>query len=94
MTVNLGAFCLSDPFAILAGPSYRQAVDLGRPEESRWALAGGASGDPRSVHYADQVAAWLAGRSRPMRLEFAPDPDGSTIHLTAGADCTAARGML
>jgi penicillin amidase len=94
MTVNLGAFCLSDPFAILAGPSYRQAVDLGRPEESRWALAGGASGDPGSVHYADQVAAWLAGRSRPMLLDPAPDPGGSTLRLVAGADCTAARGML
>jgi len=84
MTVNLGAFCLSDPFAILAGPSYRQAVDLGRPEESRWALAGGASGDPRSVHYADQVAAWLAGRSRPMRLGRPSEAGGSTIRLVSG----------
>jgi acyl-homoserine lactone acylase PvdQ len=68
MTVNLAAVLLTQPFAVMAGPSYRQIVDLGRREESRWIVAGGASGDPRSVHYDDQLEAWLGGAYRPMRF--------------------------
>jgi penicillin amidase len=68
MTVNLAAFPLVEPFGVVAGPSYRQIVDLGAPEESRWVLGGGVSGDPRSPHYADQIPAWLRGEYRPMRF--------------------------
>jgi penicillin amidase len=68
MTVNLAAFSLAEPFAAVAGPSYRQVVDLGRPEASRWIVAGGASGDPRSPHYADQLPRWLRGEYRTMRF--------------------------
>ncbi|MBI4537339.1 MAG: penicillin acylase family protein [candidate division NC10 bacterium] len=73
MTINLEAFLLTQPFAVMAGPSYRQIVDLGRPEESCWIVAGGVSGDPRSVHYDDQIDPWLAGEYRPMRLSPGPD---------------------
>jgi hypothetical protein len=75
MTVNLGAFLLTGPFAVEVGPSYRQLIDLGAPESSRWILAGGVSGDPGSCHYADQIPAWLSGGSRPMRF-LAKDEDG------------------
>lgn len=68
MTVNLGAFLLTSPFEIAVGPSYRQIVDLGAPEESRWIVAGGVSGDFRSRHYADQVPLWTAGATLPMRF--------------------------
>jgi len=68
MTVNLGAFSLGESFAIQVGPSYRQIVDLGRPEEARWIVAGGVSGDPRSACYDDQIGLWLSGAYRPMRL--------------------------
>ena len=68
MTINLGAFVLTAPFAIEVGASYRQLVDLGAPEDSRWIVAGGVSGDPRSRHYADQIPAWAAGETRPMRF--------------------------
>jgi penicillin amidase len=68
MTVNLGAFSLVAPFEVAAGPSLRQIVDLADPEASRWILPGGASGDPRSPHYADQVEEWLRGAMRPMRV--------------------------
>ncbi len=68
MTVNLGAFSLTSPFEIVVGPSYRQLVDLGAPEDSRWILAGGVSGDPRSRHYADQIEGWSKGETRPMRF--------------------------
>jgi len=74
MTVNLGAFLLTRPFAVEVGPSYRQLIDLGAPECSRWILAGGVSGDPDSRHYADQIPAWLSGGSRPMR--FLADDEG------------------
>ena len=74
MTVNLGAFPLTAPFEVVVGPSYRQIVDLGDPEASRWSIAGGVSGDPRSPHYADQIELWLRGEYRPMR--FRPMTDG------------------
>jgi penicillin amidase len=68
MTVNLAAFSLVTPFEVAAGPSLRQIADLADPEASRWILPGGASGDPRSPHYADQVQDWLRGVTRPMRF--------------------------
>jgi len=69
MTVNLAAFSLEEPFAAMAGPSYRQVLDLADPEHSQWIVAGGVSGDPRSPHYADQLPLWLAGQYCEMRLE-------------------------
>ncbi len=82
MTVNLGAFALTVPFSVMAGPSYRQIVDLGDPEASRWSLAGGTSGDPRSPHYADQIEAWLRGEYRSMRLcSKAEASDGTVLRL-------------
>jgi len=74
MTVNLGAFPLTLPFEVMVGPSYRQIVDLGNPEDSRWIIAGGVSGDPRSPHYADQIEPWRRGEYRPMR--FRPREEG------------------
>jgi len=68
MTVNLGAFPLVLPFEVIVGPSYRQIVDLGNPDESQWIVAGGVSGDPRSPHYADQIDPWRRGEYRPMRF--------------------------
>lgn len=82
MTVNLGAFPLTEPFGVVVGPSYRQIVDLGAPEASRWIIAGGVSGDPRSPHYADQVDAWLRGEYRPMRLRSRSEASsGVVLHL-------------
>jgi acyl-homoserine lactone acylase PvdQ len=82
MTVNLGAFPLTEPFAVMVGPSYRQIVDLGSPDESRWIIPGGTSGDPRSPNFADQVEAWLSGTYRPM--QFCPRTEaanGTVVHL-------------
>lgn len=100
MTVNLGGFSLAEPFRVAIGPSYRQILDLGDPEASRWILAGGASGDPRSPHYADQVAAWRAGATRPMVLAGAAGGlAGSQIRLrppgkAPGRDCAASSRVL
>jgi len=85
MTVNLAAFPLTAPFEVAVGPSYRQIVDLGSPDESGWIIAGGTSGDPRSPHYADQVEAWLSGAYRPMRFRARAEAgDGSTLQLRPG----------
>ncbi len=91
MTVNLGAFPLTDPFGVIVGPSYRQIVDLADPEGSRWIVAGGVSGDPLSPHYDDQLEFWLRGEYRPMRLlSLAEAQGGSVLHLTPepAPDCT------
>ncbi len=97
MTVNLGAFLLAASFEIAVGPSYRQIVDLAAPEESRWIVAGGVSGDFRSRHYADQVPLWLTGATLPMR--FLPrDGGGHLLKLLAAtraaAVCAASARVL
>jgi penicillin amidase len=79
MTVNLGAFPLTQPFGVVVGPSYRQIVDLGDPQNSCWIVAGGTSGDPRSPHYADQIEPWLRGEYRPMRLRSRGEADGGSV---------------
>jgi penicillin amidase len=96
MTVNLGAFLLTAPFAVEVGPSYRQLVDLGAPEDSRWIVAGGVSGDPGSRHYADQIPAWLAGKTHPMRfLTKDQDGVGPLLRLVPPADnCGATSRVL
>lgn len=68
MTPNLAAFFLTEPFQAMVGPSYRQLIDLDDPDRSLWIVAGGASGDPRSIHYADQVPLWRKGQYLPMRF--------------------------
>jgi len=101
MTVNLGAFLLAAPFEVAAGPGYRQLIDLGAPEESCWIIAGGVSGDPRSRHYADQLAVWSAGNTRSMRFLEKDDAAGAVLKLTpatpapgATADCASLSRVL
>jgi penicillin amidase len=36
-------------------------MDVGNWEASRWVLAGGQSGNPRSPHYDDMIDLWLRG---------------------------------
>lgn len=85
MTVNLAAFALTEPFEVMGGPSYRQIVDLGNMDGSRWIIAGGVSGDPRSPHYADQAGQWLRGEYRPMRLFSLTEAQrGDVLHLVPG----------
>jgi penicillin amidase len=82
MTVNLGAFPLTASFEVMVGPTYRQIVDLGDPEASRWIIAGGVSGDPRSPHYADQIEPWLRGEYRSMRFRPRTEAqNGEALHL-------------
>lgn len=46
--------------------SMRMVVDVGRWENSRWALPGGQSGNPFSPHYRDLFALWQKGQGVPI----------------------------
>jgi penicillin amidase len=100
MTVSLAAFLLTRPFDVAVGPAYRQLIDLGAPEESRWIIAGGVSGDPRSRHYDDQLALWLVAETRPMRFLARGEPDSQVLRLgpteavQAAADCASSPRVL
>jgi len=55
-----------DAMDVTYGPSMRFVTDAARPDESRSVLPGGQSGHPFDVHYDDQIADYLAGRSGPL----------------------------
>ena len=54
---------LANPAAIA---NHRMVVDLGDPDASRYALAGGQSGNPLSPHYADLFELWRRGEGIPI----------------------------
>jgi penicillin G amidase len=54
------------PFTVTALSVYRQVVDLGDPGSASFVIPGGASGDPASPHYADQLACWAAHQRIPV----------------------------
>jgi penicillin G amidase len=54
------------PFTVSLLSVYRQVVDLASPGTASYVIPGGASGDPASPHFADQLAAWAAHRRIPM----------------------------
>ena len=53
---------VGSPFTVLSLSVYRQVVDLADPESASYVIPGGASGDPESPHFADQLAEWAAHR--------------------------------
>lgn len=52
------------------GALCRYAFDVGEWDNSRWAVFGGASGDPGSPHHTDQTAAWSRCGMVPMRYAW------------------------
>jgi penicillin amidase len=54
------------PFTVTSLSVYRQVVDLGDPAAASFVIPGGASGDPASAHYADQLARWAAHQRIPV----------------------------
>ncbi|MCX8477159.1 MAG: penicillin acylase family protein [Sphingomonas sp.] len=48
------------------GASYLQVIDVGAWDNSLMLNLPGQSNDPRSRHYGDQYASWVAGEMRPM----------------------------
>ncbi|WP_457629203.1 penicillin acylase family protein [Oceanithermus sp.] len=64
-TVNMGAYDFAT-FTMYHGPSYREIVALGRPEQSYWIHPMGQSGNVLSPHYADLLPLWARGAYLPM----------------------------
>lgn len=64
-TVNMGAYDFAT-FAMHHGPSYRQIVALGHPEQSYWIHPMGQSGNVLSRHYADLLPLWANVEYLPM----------------------------
>jgi penicillin amidase len=54
------------PFTVTVLSVYRQVVDLASADFASYVIPGGASGDPASPHFADQLAEWAAHRRIPM----------------------------
>jgi penicillin G amidase len=54
------------PFTVASLSVYRQVVDLADAGSAGYVIPGGASGDPASPHFADQLAEWAAHRRIPM----------------------------
>jgi penicillin amidase len=54
------------PFTVASLSVYRQVVDLADGRTASFVIPGGASGDPASPHFADQLAEWAAHRRIPM----------------------------
>ena len=50
------------PFTVTALSVYRQVVDLADPASASFVIPGGASGDPASAHFSDQLALWADHR--------------------------------
>jgi penicillin amidase len=65
-TVNVGWFS-PDSWVMYHGATYRQVIDLSRPEDSLFVLAGGQSGNPLASGYAGQLPLWERGDYLPMR---------------------------
>ena len=55
------------PFTVTALSVYRQVVDLADPASASFVIPGGASGDPASAHFSDQLARWAVHQRIPMR---------------------------
>jgi penicillin amidase len=54
-------------FTVTSLSVYRQVVDLADPGSASWVIPGGASGDPASPHFEDQLGLWAEHRHAPMR---------------------------
>ncbi|MBI2087651.1 MAG: penicillin acylase family protein, partial [Deltaproteobacteria bacterium] len=85
VTINMGFYRYSDPYAHIVGPSLRMIIPLGEWKNSRFVLPGGQSGHFFSPHYRDQVELWHRGEylrlcyaeeemSAWPRLDFVPGP--------------------
>jgi penicillin G amidase len=67
---------MAAPFAVTVLSVYRQVVDLADPGAASFVIPGGASGDPDSPHFADQLTEWAEHRRVPM-LSAWPDVEAA-----------------
>lgn len=82
MSINLGFYRHSNPYAQTVGPSLRLITDLADPQSFEVVLPSGQSGHPFSPHYADQTNLWLRGYRVSMSLhERGKSPNGRSLLL-------------
>jgi penicillin amidase len=62
MTINLGFYRHSNPYAQTVGPSIRFIADLGAQQSAEFVLPSGQSGHTWWNHYADQTRLWTKGQ--------------------------------
>jgi penicillin amidase len=55
------------PFTVTNLSVFRQVVDMAEPGSGTWVIPGGASGNPESPHFADQLPVWGEHRRIPIR---------------------------
>ncbi len=77
MTVGVGFYRHSNPYAQTVGASLRFAVEAGPSMRAGFVLPSGQSGHPNSIHYGDQTELWLAGR----RIDMSRAPEGDCLLL-------------
>lgn len=78
----------SSRFKVVAGPAYRQIVDLAKLDEARFSIDTGQSGWPLSPHYGDQYELWRDGKLAPMQYdweELIETADATTILVPQAA---------
>lgn len=64
-------------FPDIHGAGFRGVYDLANPDNSRFSLAGGQSGNPLSPHYADLLERWRDGAS----ITIVGDKSGGSLRL-------------
>lgn len=69
-TVNMAAHEVGHGFRVTSSSVARYVFDLADWERSGWIVPLGSSGDPVSVHFADQQSRWADGELVPMRYEW------------------------
>lgn len=75
--LNNGSYDPDAGYAFIAGPSYRQVLDLTDWDNSRCAMPGGQAGLPFHPHYNDAMKLWARGRYHPLLFTR----DGLVGHL-------------
>jgi acyl-homoserine lactone acylase PvdQ len=74
------------PFTVVNLSVYRQVVDLASVETASYVIPGGASGDPDSPYFGDQLAEWADHRRIPMGPPGPEQDHGSKLALSAAHD--------
>jgi penicillin amidase len=68
-TIISGEYTFNHPYDAVIAPSMRQIVDLSNPAMMRSVITSGASGQPFSRHFDDQVKLWLEGKYHTLTLD-------------------------
>jgi len=81
VTINLGFFSRSHPYAHTVGPSLRMIADLADGERTHIVILPGQSGHFLSPYYNDQLPLWLDGRYLSAEEPQSEASDGSLLAL-------------